>query len=344
MNKNHSQVDQTVMFATAFYYSAGKAPNAWTLSENSKLAMYYRCMVVCYASLRRLYPEATLVLFSNRELPEPFNAQLKSLEVATELCGNHYVGDSNFSNGFPGCLFTLDVIETLANKPPPNIKALVLIDSDCVARLRMDPMLADLAGKGKNIYAYPPGYPVTMLANGQSRASLTLALSYLSNRLIANPIPLYGGEFLGIAIKELPHVAKNIETFWTWMKAQGTEIFGRELTEEHVLSVALADPEMLVRSDAQLVKRIWTADVFSTVDGSENGIAIWHLPAEKKKGFSRLYQYCQRHGGFSHLEDTEFLALVDKLIPLQHRNQNYPGKKLILRLRNTARTLVTGRA
>lgn len=343
MNETGKPTDQTIMFATAFYHSSGKAPNAWTFSERSKLEMYYRCMVVCYASLRRFYPGASLVLFSNRELPEPFNAQLKSLGVVTEACGERYVGDRAFSNGFPGCLYTLDVLETLARKPPAGIDTLVLIDSDCVVRQRLGGL--DEIGKGAGcIYAYEPGYPTNMLANGQSRASLTLALSYLSNHLIPNPIPLYGGEFLMAPIKLLPRLAENIERFWVWMKTQGKDLFGDQLTEEHVLSVALADRDLDVRSTTWHVKRIWTADAFSTVNGNESAIAIWHLPAEKKKGFPALYKHCQRYGSFSELSDAGFDSLVDEAVPLQLRIRNYPGKQLALRLRNVARLLVTGRA
>lgn len=343
MSETSNAADQSILFATAFYHSSGKAPNAWTISERAKLEMYYRCMVVCYASLRRLYPQAHLVLYSNRELPDPFDTQLKSFGVVTEACAERYVGDKAFGNGFPGCLYTLDVIETLARKPPVGIDTLVLIDSDCVVRQRLEGLEEFGQGAGRMV-AYEPGYPTNMVANGQSRASLTLALSYLSNHLIPDPIPLYGGEFLLASIKSLPRLADNIERFWTWMRTQGRETFGDQLTEEHVLSAALADRDLDVRSTTRYVKRIWTADAFSTVDGNESAIAIWHLPAEKKKGFVSLYKYCQRHGGFSELSDVEFASLVDKAIPLQQRTRLYPGKQVALRLRNAARLLVTGRA
>jgi len=334
--------DKTVLFGTAFYHSSGKAPNGWTLSESAKFKMYYRCMVVCYASVRRSYPEARLVLYSNRELPEPFNSQLAALGVITEACGERYVNDPAFSNNFPGCLYTLDVIETLAKSPPLGIDTVVLLDSDCVIRTRLDRLEAVAQGTGR-VYAYEPGFSVNMLANGQSRASLTLALSYFMNRLIHEPIPLYGGEFFAAPIKLLHRVSKNIECFWDWMKEEGVGTFGSLLTEEHVLSVALADPGIEVLSKTCNVKRVWTADTFSTVDGAETTIPVWHLPSEKKRGFRVLYKYCQRHGGFMHLSDGDFLALVDEAFPLQQRSRHYPGKQMQLRLRSAARLLVTGR-
>ncbi|TXT25671.1 MAG: hypothetical protein FD134_914 [Gallionellaceae bacterium] len=336
--------DSSLLFATAFYHAAGRSPNAWTFSEQSKLAMYYRCMVVCYASIRRLYPQAQLALFTNRELSEPYSGQLRSLGVSTVICADRYVGDRTFRNGFPGCLYTLDVIEHLALHPRSDFSSLILIDSDCIFRYRLGGMPDNLASGCEACYAYAPGYPVGMVVNGQSRATLTLALRYFSGQMAASPIQLYGGEFYGLAATSLPKLAARIEAFWAWMKTQGAATFGDSLTEEHVMSVVLAQTGDTVHSANGLIKRIWTASAFSTVDGSEAGLPVWHLPAEKKKGFAKLYRYWLRHDGFAGLSDEGFRALVDQFIPLRAGGREYPGRTALLRLRGAARFLVTGRA
>jgi hypothetical protein len=333
--------DESLMFATAFYHAVGRSPNAWTLSEQSKLNMYYRCMVVCYASIRRLYQQAQLTLFTNRELPEPFSGQLKSLGVNTVHCASRYVDDTAFKNGFPGCLYTLDVIEHLAHRHN-DFSCLVLLDSDCVVRYRLDGMLDILEREEEGIYAYEPGYPVNMVANGQSRASLTLALGYLLGQMIAHPIPLYGGEFYGIRAKALRVLATRIEAFWSWMKEEGIKTFGDNLTEEHVMSAVLAQSGGSVHSANGLVKRIWTASVFSTVDGGESQIPIWHLPSEKKRGFVKLYQYWLHHNGYTDLNDEEFRSLVGGKVQLHVGGRTYPGRAAVLRLRDAAKVLITG--
>ena len=334
--------DQSLMFATAFYHAKGRSPNAWTFSEQSKLNMYYRCMVVCYASLRRIYAEATLSLFTNRELPEPFYGQLKLLGVNTVYCTSRYVDDTAFKNGFPGCLYTLDVIEYLS-KQQCDFSKLILLDSDCVVRNRLDGMLDALESEEDASYAYEPGYPVNMVANGQSRATLTLALSYFSGQMVMNPIPLYGGEFYALNTKTLPGLAAHIDSFWTWMKTEGIKTFGDDLTEEHVMSVALAQYGGKVHDASGLVKRIWTASVFSTVDDSESAIPVWHLPSEKKKGFVKLYQYWMAQDGYGKLSDDDFRRLVDQFIPLHVGGRKYPGRTILLRFRDAAKVMVTGR-
>ena len=335
-------LDEDLLFATAFYHASGKSPNAWTFSQESKLHMYYRCMVVCYASLRRLYPKSQLMFFCNSDLPEPFAAQLKSLEVITEKCPDHYVLDPAFNNGFPGCLYTLDVIDYLGKQADKNNKNLILIDNDCIARLRLDDMIQDQS-INQTLYAYAPGYPVNMVANGQSRASLTLALSYFQGKMLTAPIELYGGEFFAIPSAALSTLAQDIQAFWSWMKTDGITIFGNQLTEEHVMSVALSMQPERLREVTTEIKRIWTTEHFSTVVGNESAIAIWHLPSEKKKGLAKMYRYWQQHNGFNHLNDKDFNQVVDDFIGLQI---NQPKNKIIqlyYRLYNAAKYIITGR-
>ena len=336
-----NEVEGSTLFATAFYHAKGRSPNAWTLSDRAKLDMYYRCMVVCYASLRRFHPEAQLGLFTNRELPEPFNAQLRSLNVVTRICGDRYTVDTAFTNGFPGCLLTLDVIAHLAENSSGEFKSLVMIDSDCVVRRKVDALLAALNDDVKVVHAYEPGYPVNMVANGQSRASLTLALSYSLQRVIEQPIPLYGGEFFAISAEMIPLLARRIERFWYWMRTEGVGTFGHELTEEHVMSIVLSEPGQTIRAADRYVKRLWTAVNYSTINGDEDDIAIWHLPSEKKKGFVTLYRYWIKNGGFDKLDDHAFRRLVDKAIPLAERKRAQ-GRIVYRRFRDAARVLLTG--
>jgi|GEM_PF-6325491 len=334
--------DEDLLFATAFYHAAGKSPNAWTFSHESKLHMYYRCMIVCYASLRRLYPKSQLMFFSNSELPEPFAAQLKSLEVITEKCPDHYVLDSAFNNGFPGCLYTLDVIDYLGKQANKNYKNLILIDNDCIVRSRLDAMIEDQS-INQTLYAYAPGYPVNMVANGQSRASLTLALTYFQGKMLSAPIELYGGEFYAIPSDALSTMANDIQSFWTWMKTDGINIFGNQLTEEHVMSAALSMQSERLREVTTEIKRIWTTEHFSTVEGNESEISIWHLPSEKKKGLAKMYHYWLKHNGFNNLDDKDFNQIVNSLVGLQI---NQPKNKLIqlcYRLYNATKYIITGR-
>ncbi|HUK99258.1 MAG TPA: hypothetical protein VLX29_00200 [Nitrospirota bacterium] len=336
--------DKSLLFATAFCHVSGRAPNARTIFERSKLYMYYQCMIVCYASIRRLYPEAQLALFTNRVLPDPFNMHLKSLRVDTVICASRYVDDLAFKNDFPGCFFSLDVIEQLARSQSFGFSHLVLMDSDCIIRHRLDTMVDELTSNEESIYAYEMGYPVNMVINGQSRASLTLALSYFSGQLVACPIiSHYGGEFYSIPSSALPKLAKRIDDFWDWMKSEGIKSFGCNLTEEHVMSVVLAELGNTVNNARGLIKRIWTTVIYSSVDGSESGIPVWHLPSEKRRGFVKLYRYWVANNGFAALSDRDFRDLVDKTVSLRKGGQKYPGRSLLLRARNAVKVLVTGR-
>lgn len=341
MKTNSSTLDteKSLLFATAFYHADGQSPNAWTFSRKAKLTMYYRCMVVCYASIQRLYPQAQLALFSNSELPEPYASHLASLGVKTVILDGRYVADDLFSNHFPGCLYTLDVIAHLAERKQ-DFEHLILLDNDCIMRRRLDELFEGTNSQA--IYAYEPGYDVNMIANGQSRASLTLALSYLQHNILNPPIPMLGGEFFAIPSSQLTVLAQHIETFWSWMKTTGCAIFGNQLTEEHVMSAALCISNMQTCLAATYIKRIWTTEHFSTVDGGESSLAIWHLPSEKKKGLAKMYRHWQKQG-FNRLSDDEFNTLAERLIDLHINRPKSNLFKLFMRVRNALKYILLGR-
>jgi len=332
--------DDSLWFATAFYHASGSAPNARTVFRRSKPTMYYRCMIVCFATIRRLYPEARLSLFTNRTPPDPFHGQLESIRVDTVICAGRYVDDPAFRNDFPGCLFTLDVIDCLARDPSAGFSHVILLDSDCIVRLRLDAMVKELENRGERIYAYETGYPVHQVFNGQSRATLTLQSAYFSGQTAPSPIASYGGEFYCLPAGSLPRLAGRIRNFWAWMKSEGVGSFGNCLTEEHVMSVVLAGEKGTVHTADGLIKRIWTASNYSNVDGNESGIPIWHLPSEKKKGFVRLYRYWVRNNGFADLGEGDLLRLIDKAVPLRTAGRKYPGRSLLRRLKNSVKAFV----
>jgi hypothetical protein len=163
---------------------------------------------------------------------------------------------------------------------------------------------------------------------------------YFSGQTAPSPIASYGGEFYCFPAGSLPRLAGRIRNFWEWMKSEGAGSFGNCLTEEHVMSVVLAGEKGTVHNADGLIKRIWTASNFSNVDGNESGIPIWHLPAEKKKGFVRLYRYWADNDGFSELSEGDFLRLIDKTVPLRTGGRKYPGRSLFLRLKNSAKAFV----
>src|SRR4051812_43947223 len=217
---------------------AGAAPNARTWLQSGKFSIYYRCMVVMFASARRAYPHARLALFTNTRLPAPFEAELQALGVVRLECEGRYVTDSSFHSSFPGCTYTLDVLRDFPTATQfSECKVLLLLDSDCIVRQRFDDTIARVSSGSLAGYALP--YPLNHLVNGHTRASLSLVRAQTNRILPAEPIRYFGGEFYGLPTAELPDISVKVSDLWGWLRGDGAADYGRELTEEHILTVVL---------------------------------------------------------------------------------------------------------
>ncbi len=264
--------------------------------------------------------------------------QLRRLGVKTRPAGHEYVGTTSFSNDFPGCLFTLDVIRELESTAYTD-QTVILLDSDTVVRRSFD--LPE-----NEIVAYKLDSPLSHEMQGHSRASLTIAAAQWAGRPIDTSIDYIGGEFLSIPKSQRCALNTEIKDFWQWMEAAGGRSLGRQLTEEHVLAVVLSQPGISVTSDPSYIRRIWTADVYSDVKGDEDVASIWHLPSEKRRGFRRLHKAWNELGGFDHLTDADFDRLVRINVPALGRVERDRAGRVRegrRRLRLAVRTLITGR-
>lgn len=328
------------LFATAFYHTPGNSPNFRTLSKSSKYHMYYRCMVVCYASIRRNHPDARLALFSNLELPEPFRSQLVGLGVETLLIPANYVEDTGFSNTFPGCLFTLDVFDYLARHDGLGCETIVILDNDSVMLQPLTAVLMEIRTE-RSFHALDITKPVVHNNNGQSRASVTLAASMLTGRLIPVPLTFYGGEIYAFPSSHLPLLNEHIARFWSYMRETGKAHFDSNLTEEHVVSAALTMAGIPVQKANSWIRRIWTSRYYSSVTGDESRLLIWHLPAEKKSGFARLYKEWEKSGGFEDISLCRFPALIAEVLRLKAVGPPSRLKVLFIRLEKTLKCLIS---
>lgn len=322
--------------ATAFYHAGGRAPNGRTRDDASKFEMYYRCMAVFFSSARRAIPEATLVLYTNHALTPSAQEWLGSSKVEIVVVpGDDFVTDPAFTNAFPGCLFTLDVLAHLAALPCTRPKQLVLLDSDCVLIRRPMRVLQAACEPGR-VAALELDYDIHAMQNGQSRASLSMVSSAYYGGRSSVPLRYFGGELYALRIEDIARLVMNAKSIWNLLKSEKFAWIGPQLTEEHVMSLALNDPDLAVIDAGSSIKRIWTADNYSNVDGRERDLDIWHLPAEKKRGFAKMFSATAHDNSAHQLSDAKFLAIAS-----QHMNLN-PGAltRTLRRSRGHVKSLV----
>src|ERR1035438_3048273 len=190
---------------------------------------------------------------------------------------------------------------------------LVLLDPDVLLIRDIEPLLRHAEAGG--VSALPMPWGLNEDTNGQTRASLSLMRAQWRPELGVSVIRCYGGECYVLSAASLRRVSLAVSSFWAWMLTSRDGIYGRRLTEEHVLSVVLDTLGLEVQDISPWARRIWTSYKRRNVRGDERGLRLWHLPAEKRYGFRRLFHEGARSSWFGGQNDEDFLRLV-----LRHTN------------------------
>jgi len=275
-----------ICIGTAFFHVEGHSLNLGKASYKEKLEAYYKCMIVFFASARKFHPEAKLVLFSNEKLPDSYTKLLDHYKVHQEILTSgdiKYCNKVDIENNFPGCLFTLDVID-YSNKKRELLDgcgSLMIFDSDCV-------FLNSIDGISSGIGGIDLKYSANHIENKQSRSSLSLIRHAMADKFCGPIIgPYYGGEFYGISVKLLDQIAGDIKNTVEYITSN-KDTWGKFFTEEHILSIVYAMNEENI-IDKRIIKRVWTTDTFHNIDGNEKEYKILHYPAEKNSFFQEIY-------------------------------------------------------
>ena len=296
-------------------------------------------MVVSFASIRRAHPEAPLWLCVNEEIAEPFRTELEDIGVEFRYCEPIFQSNPTVTQSHPGCLYLMDTIRMLSQATlPEEVGAVVFIDPDTITRRSLARLVAQVADA--RLVSYDISEDADIVSNGQSRQSLSAGLSHSSNFSSPEAIRLYGGEFLAVHPGTLASLHLGVQHFWDWFLLEGSDSIGAALTDEHLVSVAIASLGLTPGEGRDWIKRIWNHPSWCNVDGTEQGIPIWHLPAEKKTGLRRLYSRWRREGGFNHLNDHEFGQLLDSEIRLPGPAGPSRGQRIYRQARRKVRSLV----
>ena len=255
---------------------------------------YWRSAIVLLASAALHHPESKRLLLVN-ELPpttidgfkvapilERFGIEVRELSQITRPPQDYH---SAWNTQF----IVLDALEELATMGQGE-QPVLLLDSDCVF---IRPLSSTIIQRISNarILRYDLGHADDVPENGLSNRDLAQLAKCYDPSLERKIIRYAGGEIFCARADILPEILEiGRRAFQESLRrdAAGLPKFNEEA---HLLSYvyeALNSPDA---SANDIIKRIWTdRGVYSTVDGSEDQLTIWHLPAEKKTGIIRAFR------------------------------------------------------
>lgn len=274
MGINYADVTVAIPFVRV---DAGQNPNLRVEDGVDPAEAYFRAMVVAFASIRRLHPKIRLKLVSNEPPPTQFLADFSPLSVEVEIVPFDHRPPPGFAKRFEASLYMLDALTNA------DADMNIFIDPDVLCVSTLDGLLTSIGRNAGAIcmYDYTPEHDINGLTRRQAGE-----LHSLLGEDADDPVH-FGGELYVIPIEQLPVVVDRCEKAWLLALSRHAEGLSKFTTEEHILSYALggASPRALNAYAA----RVWTARSYRNVDGTERSLALWHLPAEKDRGFAVVY-------------------------------------------------------
>lgn len=281
-----------------------QSPNVRDASVDEAVATYHEAMVVAFASYHRWSPDATLRLVTDVEPPGRYAELYASVGVKVLLVPFVHRPPSGFSARFTASLYSIDAMEALCATYPAE--PIALLDPDCLAVRSLGTLFARAS---QRVCAYPMSVPPDRVVNGLSASDAAVLHRELDVTLDGLPTT-YGGECYAFTASLMGPVLERVEDAFghTLGRAHSEPRF---VTEEHLLNYALrrSGPDEV----DDLLKRIWTAPRLRTVDGNELSLTLWHLPAEKDRGFRGMVDLVADRGSwFWMAPDDEFRARLGR--------------------------------
>jgi len=294
---------------------ADQNPNAATLHLDEQQDTYARAAAVTFGSLRRWNPGIDLVWFTNGPVHPSLLRVTQRLEVS--IVSHEFTREppDGYMSAFQGCLYILDAIDKYRGK------STLYLDPDIVCT---QPLADVVDSLGERVGALPMHFAPNELVNGL-RATQLIELS--------EDIGMRFDGFLGGEAIWVPECRSEELADALWRAyARSVERFKRGevhlATEEHLLSAVLGSGTY--KSLEPFVRRIWTTSRCRSVRGDEDELALWHLPAEKARGFRLLYSAVMDPGSwFWSAPPAVFLDRCGRALSLHHRKPRKLARDLI---------------
>jgi hypothetical protein len=269
-------------------------PSAGTRSSTRSFQwIYWRCIVVFFASSIKQNPAAHHVLFCNRPfdkieeqdtlaLLRQWNIELIHIPITYRMPRGSV---SKFGNVF----YELDILKFAAEQDWPGI---ILTDNDCVWVKSAEPIAALLEKEPILGYTLQPedqkAYQGDVLINGMSRKKMRALIQDVGGLALDRDVHFYGGEFLAASKSGCQTLVSYFDRLWSKTVQESREVDSIK-TEEHFLTILYEAEKARPHAANPFIRRLWTHFQDFNVKPSDLDLSIWHVPAEKQFGFKSLY-------------------------------------------------------
>jgi hypothetical protein len=301
--------------------------------------IYWRCVADFFASSLRHNPGAAHLLFTNTDIPIVDDVNLSELfrnwGVQVIILPITFRLPRSAAKSWGNQLYILDIIKFAAkNMETDNM---VVLDCDCVWTSTAERISEAISQFGCLTYTLNDRhYPWNAPINGVSRQEMAAALhKWTADCVIdvreemrnVSSVHYHGGEIFAATREVCCRMAILINSLWDWLVKAGIQ--GHGIKEEaHFLSILYAAASYSNYTANPFIKRMWTTFHLNNIERSDCDLAIWHLPAEKKTGFRRLFREItgSRREAWATAPNPEYNNMQARFLGVPRRD----AKKLLL--------------
>lgn len=256
-------------------------------------AIYWRSVALFFATSFRQRPDARHVLFTNTEsLPVvdgvSIASLLDSLNVEIVRLPLTFRTPTGYYHEWRNQFYVFDILRYLAEHLESSDAAIVL-DSDCVWVSPVQPMSDAVRRDGALTYVvtYDPDWK----NNGLSRTEMSGIAEALLGQTVSYPLVYCGGELIAVTGDDARSLAREVGVVWQQMMerhSRGEPVFHEEGQTLSYIYYKLGYP---LGNGDPYIRRIFTDAVGAenNADAHDGGLAVWHLPLEKRLGIRRLF-------------------------------------------------------
>lgn len=256
--------------------------------------IYWRCLILFYATSTRFNKEQKHLLFTNvNTLPvvdgKSVATMLAELGVEVIHTDFKYKTPKGYFNLFQNQFYEFSILEYIVKNNTNADDQYLILDSDCIFTRPVADLFAEAAPKG--FISFEDGCTTELVIHGLSRIDMQHLYEDLLGEKV-NEIPGYHlGEFFLASVKNINIIYQDFLALWPELMRRFENGQPKFNEEAQTLSYIYYKNGFQASTKTTYLKRIWTNPVFyRNVESTDPDVAIWHLPSEKTYGLARLYQ------------------------------------------------------
>ncbi len=291
-------------------------------SSESHQIIYWKCVILFFATSRRFNTVEAHVLFTNvKQLPsidgKKVADMLNDLDVKVIHTGFKYKTPKGYFGMFQNQFYEFSILEYIVehNKNPDD--NYLIMDSDCIFLKSADNLFKEAEPQG--FLSFEDDCTTDLVIHGLSRIDMkALYEDLLGNKI--KEIPGYHlGEFFLASVKNINVIFSGFLGLWPEMLKRHKDNLPKFNEEAQTLSYLYYKNGFKASPKRTLMKRIWTNPVFyRNVEESDAGLTVWHLPAEKTYGLNDLYETLIKNSDSYGRKTKRYPYIVSQTLGIPH--------------------------